>query len=112
MFLAFRCCPRTPSLVCRRNQRSETRCDQEECIGPLKRIARARWIDVALFLPCDGTKERQTAARRDTKRRSNIPQFCEGSRTIRQHPAHSRKSGLTILFRLLTGELLVRVQPE
>ena len=35
-----------------------------------------RFLDVALFLPFGSNKEQQTAARRDTKRRSKIVRFC------------------------------------
>jgi hypothetical protein len=42
----------------------------------------APW-DVALFLPFRSNKERQTAARRDTKRRSKIARFYERWRTMR-----------------------------
>src|SRR4029077_5693036 len=54
--------------------------------------------DVALFLPLSNHKERQTAASRDTKRRSKSGRFYGRWRTRRQGPAHGRKGRLTFLF--------------
>jgi hypothetical protein len=42
--------------------------------------------------------QRQTAARRDTERRSKIARFYERWRTMPQRPAHGRKGRLTFLF--------------
>ena len=38
--------------------------------------------------------------------------FYEDERAIRQRAANRRKGRLTSFFRLLTGGLLVRIQPE
>lgn len=60
---------------------------------------------IAPFLPFRGSKQRQTAAGRDTKRRSKIGRFYERWRTVRQRPAHGRKGRLTFLFPPVNGRV-------
>jgi hypothetical protein len=64
------------------------------------------------FLALRRHRERQTAASGSTTRRSKVVGFYRRRRATRQRPAHRRKGRLQRLFRLLTGGLLVRVQPE
>src|SRR4029077_16933580 len=53
--------------------------------------------DISLFLPLRNHKERQTAASRDTKRRSKSGRFYGRWRTRGQGPAPGRKGRLTFL---------------
>src|SRR5258705_4639191 len=79
-------------------------------------ILRLGWAfeasDVALFLPFRCNKERQPPASDGTRRNHKIAIFCVGGRTVPQNPANLRKGRLTLPFRLLTGGLMVRIQPE